>query len=191
MAEFAPMAMAVRLKLPRFSMVVADRGDAYVANRIRTSVASACHDVLAFAVAAFGKLAALAPDRAPLVERQKERNIAQLGVMLMRCVGVHFRIGIAPRLDFIPDFVRVGSVSCARSGSASFSVVLRPLCRAGDGFLAVRVIPRAFRGQLPFSAIIRFSHWFLAHRTVVRGGIGASTLVLSRFYHGERGEIQS
>jgi hypothetical protein len=38
-------------------------------------------------------------------------------------------------------------------------------------------------GATFLSAIFGFSHWFLAHRTVVRDGIGAETPVPPRLYH--------
>jgi hypothetical protein len=159
--------------------------DANVVCRIGADIAMACHHILAFAVAALRPFAAISPNRAPLIERQKERNIAQLGVMLMRRVGLHLRIGLSPRLDFSPDLVGVSSVACARSGPALLSVVFRPLCRAGDLFLAIRRIVCA--GLFWCSCHSRRS----SHSgSLIRGGTDVDASMSSRFYHGDRGRIQ-
>jgi len=170
--------------------VFAACSDADIADRIRANIASACHHVLALAVASFGKLAALAPDHTPLIERQKERNSAQLGVMLMRRVGRFFRIVRSPNLHIGNNLVTLGSISRASGDDGSFLVILRPLRRARDRFLAVVVIPSELRGKFPLSAIFWISHRFLLTGTVVRGGTGASTSMSSRFYHDDRGGIQ-
>ncbi len=160
--------------------------DANVVCRVGADIAMACHHILALAVAALRPFAAISPNRAPLFERQQEWNIASLGLMFMRRIGSHFRIVLPPRLDFCEDLVSVGGVSRARGGSASFSVVLCPLRRLRDLFLA--------RCRIVCTRCFRCFKWhsLRSSRTgsSVRGGTDVSASMSSRFYHGNRGGIQ-
>jgi len=139
-----------------FCVVFCVRAYPDVANRIRTNVAKAGHDVMTLARAPLLPFAAGIPNAPPLIEGEQESDVTLSGV---------------------PDAHVIGKKP------GVLSLLSEVLAGLFLGFLWVRRIPRALIGTLPRSAIIGISHRLCFSRTVVRGGAGAETPTPSRLYH--------
>jgi len=154
--------------------VLNNLANTYVAYRIWSNISIASHAILITAAPALSQMTAFKPNHHPLCEREQEWDVLAFSSLLM-LVERHpmrvFRFPLCGGFTFL------------------LAVCNRP--SLSDRFCLLRVCgtpithPLAFICASLLSAIFGFSHWFLSYRTVVRGGIGADTLVPSCLYHAQ------
>lgn len=179
-------AAALWFGLPQVAVreVLAVSYDAHIADLVAAFITKTRHHVSAFAAASLGKLAALFPDRTPLIEGQKKRDATSLGMLLLLRVSNAWVAGIPSgwvsriqraALGIVFVFVLLIPSSSFRGGgriSASRSV--QPVF--------VRLLPRLLVGPNLFGC-----SWHSLRSSQpgswVRGGVGLPTGAVPTLHH--------
>lgn len=169
-----------------FSLIHLVETNPDVANRVWSRVFMTSHAVLPLANAALLKLAALKPDRPPLVEGKQKLYLTALCGIPMVVKRIALGVFALLSVRFAGRFLCLLWI-CDATGAFVrgnlFPVFRVPLPLMLPDPLRVREMPSTLTRQPLFSAIFGFSHWFRFIRSVVRGGIGADTSVPFRLYH--------